>query len=227
MGQADRNPHLNSALRARLWRFASLDINKTLYGVVTLFIIIALVTIPFMSRQSDAAKTTTLTLLVVLAAILQLIVMLRQTSILARQDEILSHRAKLTCFAQTGPAQTPYVGSFNTSIRIAVINDGTRGAQAFHLYVKTAGAVARFNSGKWVSLDNNLYHRTIQTPLFANDAMWIKAFIVCYATDDKTRDLQYRIAYEDDASDWLPLGAFNNVPSGFKPLLELLQDTED
>jgi len=59
------------------------------------------------------------------------------------------------------------------SIRIAVVNDGTRGANAFHLYVKTAGAINYYRPSKWVSLDNQLYHRTIQTPLFANDTMWI------------------------------------------------------
>jgi hypothetical protein len=83
------------------------------------------------------------------------------------------------------------------SIRIAVVNDGTRGASALHLYVRTVDAINYHKPTKWVSLDNQLYHRTIQTPLFANDTMWIKALIVSYALADKNRELRYRIAYEE------------------------------
>jgi hypothetical protein len=205
----------------------TLTMNSALYAVASLFIVCALIAVAWAIHQVDSVATVWLTLLIVVAAILQLVVMLRQTSILGRQDEILARRARLTCFAQTDGAQGLLPGSTGMSIRIAVVNDGTRGASAFHLYVRTVGAINYHKPSKWVSLDNQLYHRTIQTPLFANDTMWIKAFIVCYALADKNRELRYRIAYEDDATDWLPLPSFSSVPGRFRTLLESLQDTED
>jgi len=201
--------------------------NNILYAVASLFIFFALVAAAWSIRQVDSVATVWLTVLIVIAAILQLVVMLRQTFILGRQDEILARRARLTCFAQTDGAQGLAPALTGMSVRIAVVNDGTRGSDAFHLYVRAAGALNYYKPSKWVSLDNELYHRTIQTPLFANDAMWIKAFIVCYSMNDKRRELKYRIAYEDGATDWLWLSPFSSVPSRFRTLLESLQDTED
>lgn len=142
--------------------------NSALYAVASLFIVCALIAVAWAIRQVDSVATVWLTLLIVVAAILQLVVMLRQTSILGRQDEILAQRARLTCFAQTDGAQGLMPGLTAMSIRIAVVNDGTRGARAFHLYVRTVGAINYHKPSNWVSLDNQLYHRTIRIPLFAN-----------------------------------------------------------
>ncbi len=202
--------------------------NISLYVIAGIFILVAACAVVWAVGQANDVATVWLTVLIVVGAILQLVVMLRQTSILARQDEILAHRANLTCFAQTGEAPGLTATQTGLSIRIAMLNQGTRGATAFHLYVRTFGALDYYpRPNKWVSLDNNLYHRTIQTPLFAGDAMWIKAFVVCYPKPGRKQGLEYRVAFEDGATDWLPLSPTSIVPNEFKALLETMQDTED
>ena len=64
---------------------------------------------------------------------------------------------------------------------IAVVNDGSRGAQSFHIYVNPVGAVGGvILNDVWDQAKPDLFHRTVYTPVFAGDAIWLREFEVAF-----------------------------------------------
>jgi len=164
----------------------------------------------------------TLAFCAVSVAIIQLILMLQQTNLMDRQDFLANRRARLSAFAQVGARA---LGSQRgLAIHIAVINEGERGAASFHIYVNAKGASGGLIlNDVWDESRPELFHRTVYTPVFANDAIWLRELVVAQTALQRA-SLSYRIAYDDGYSGWGTLRLYGEMPSFYRAVLEADHD---
>jgi hypothetical protein len=174
----------------------------------------------------------------VVLAVLQLLIMFRQTDLMARQDEILNRRAVLTVYGDaatevesiTAPLEGFFAqgGGSMTSWNIYVTNSGTRTAVGFNLSV-------RIDTGPFLYGESMPSGWTVQMPenqvvfvfesehrIFPNDVYVLPTLSIAQAGSRRLpdmRDVWVRIAHEDGEPGWLLLAMFNALPVEFKEQL--------